>query len=175
VARKIIFLDRDGVINKEVEYLHKIEDFVFIDGVFASLKYLKSLDYEFIIVTNQSGIGRGWYLEADYEILMSWMFKEFNKHGLTFLDSFYCPHQPDANCDCRKPKPGLLMQAIEKYEISKERSWMIGDSERDIRAANYAGIFNTVIVESGHPVNKKETSANYLIDSIKNIDQIIFD
>ena len=108
---KTIFLDRDGVINKELNYLYKIEDFEFIDGVFETCKYLITLDYKIIVITNQSGISRGYYTEKDFQIINNWMLSEFKKNGVSILDVFYCPHLPDSNCTCRKPKPGMLLEA----------------------------------------------------------------
>lgn len=171
---KTIFVDRDGVINKEVNYLHKVKDFNFIDGVFKSLKYLNNLGYEIIIVTNQSGIGRGYFSENEYNELTSWMINQFEKNNIKILNIFHCPHDPKANCECRKPKPGMFFDAKKKYKIDTAKSWMIGDSERDITAANMAGIKNTVLVKSGHNIDENHSEATYFLDSIKDINQIIY-
>jgi len=128
---KTIFLDRDGVINKEVSYLHKIEDFEFIDGVFKACHYLISLDYKLIIITNQSGISRGYYTEKDFQIITEWMIAEFQKNDIIILDIFHCPHLPNSNCNCRKPKPGMLLDAKYKHNIDMQNSWLIGDKEID--------------------------------------------
>ena len=108
---KTIFLDRDGVINKEVNYLHKIEDFEFIDGVFDTCQYFKSLNYKIIITTNQSGISRGYYTEIDFQKLTNWMLGQFNINNIDILDVIHCPHLPSDLCDCRKPKPGMFLAA----------------------------------------------------------------
>ena len=171
---KTIFVDRDGVINKEVNYLHKIKDFKFIDGVLKSLIYLNNLGYEVIIVTNQSGIGRGYFSENEYNELTSWMFNQFEKNNIKVLSIFHCPHHPKTKCECRKPKPGMFFDAIAKYKIDAAKSWMIGDSERDITAANLAGIKNTVLVRSGHNIDENHSKASYFLDSIKDINQIIY-
>ena len=105
---KVVFLDRDGVINEEVGYLHKIKDFKFIDGVIDSCSYFLSLGYEIIVVTNQSGIGRGLYKEDDFHILNEWMLGKFQQKGVRLLDVFFCPHEPDDNCYCRKPNQDYL-------------------------------------------------------------------
>jgi len=173
VDKKVIFLDRDGVINEEVSYLHKIDNFKFINGVFKSLKYLKDLGYEFIVITNQSGIGRGLYKEEDYILVDKWMKKEFEKNGVKILYSIHCPHTPEQKCDCRKPKPGMFINCFKLFQISKENSWMVGDSERDIEAAILAGITNNILVRSGHPVSESTTKASIVIDSIKDISKII--
>tara|TARA_B100000767_G_C19420728_1_gene391846 strand:- start:39 stop:566 length:528 start_codon:yes stop_codon:yes gene_type:complete len=170
---KTIFLDRDGVINKEINYLHKIDDFEFIDGIFDACLYFKSLGYEIIIITNQSGISRGYYSQNDYLKLTNWMLNQFNNHGISILDTFYCPHSPKSNCDCRKPRPGMFLLASEKHNIDMHQSWMIGDKETDIAGANRAGINNTILVKSGHKINEKETNAKFVLDSIDSSKNII--
>ena len=170
---KTIFLDRDGVINKEINYLHKIGDFEFIDGVFETCQYLISLNYKIIIITNQSGIARGYYSANDFQIITNWMIAEFKKNNVDILDIFHCPHSPSLNCDCRKPKPGMFIEAKNKHNIDMLKSWMIGDSERDIRAANLAGIKNTILVRSGHKINESNSNAMFFLDSINKTNQII--
>jgi D-glycero-D-manno-heptose 1,7-bisphosphate phosphatase len=170
---KTVFLDRDGVINKEVGYLHKIQDFEFIDGVFEACLYFKSLNYQIIVVTNQSGIGRGYYDEDDFHIINNWMLGQFKNKGIEILDVFFCPHDPESNCDCRKPKPGMFNQANEKHDIDMEKSWMIGDKEADVAAANSAGIKNTILVKSGHTIDEENSNARFILGSIDKAKEII--
>ena len=170
---KTIFLDRDGVINKEVNYLHKIDDFEFIDGTFKTCLYFQNLGYKIIIITNQSGISRQYYNENDYQIITNWMKSQFNKNGINLLDVFHCPHLPNSNCNCRKPKPGMLLQAKNKYNIDMQKSWLIGDTENDIIAANNASITNTILVKSGHKINEEESNAKYILESIHESIQVI--
>jgi len=170
---KTIFLDRDGVINKEINYLHKIDDFEFIDGVFETCQYLISLDYQIIVITNQSGISRGYYTEKDFQIITEWMIAEFQKNDIIILDIFHCPHLPNSNCNCRKPKPGMLLDAKYKHNIDMQNSWLIGDKEIDIIAANSSGITNTILVKSGHKINEVDSNAKYFLDSIKQSKQVI--
>jgi len=170
---KVIFLDRDGVINEETGYTYKIKDFKFIEGIFDSLNILKELEYEFIIVSNQSGISREMYTLSEFNILNEWMLKMFSLNEIKITDVFICPHGPDDNCECRKPRAGLFYKAFQKYDINLDSSWMVGDSERDIKAANSAGIINTILVRSGHAINEDTTKAKFIIDSVKNLDQII--
>ena len=170
---KTIFLDRDGVINKEINYLHKIEDFEFINGVFEACQYFKNLNYKIIIITNQSGISRGYYTENDFQIITNWMINQFKKNDINILDVFHCPHTPISNCNCRKPMPGMLLEAKYKYNINMKNSWMIGDKEADIIAANNAGITNTILVRSGLKVNKADSNAEYIIDSIEQSNKVI--
>ena len=170
---KTIFLDRDGVINKEINYLYKIEDFEFIDGVFDTCQHFKSLNYKIIITTNQSGISRGYYTEIDFQKLTNWMLGQFNINNIDILDVIHCPHLPSDLCDCRKPKPGMLLSAETKHNIDMENSWMIGDRENDIKAANNAGIMNTILVKSGHNVDEFNSKSKFTLDSIKDIHQAI--
>jgi len=173
MAIKTIFLDRDGVINKEVNYLHKIENFKFIEGVFDACLYFQNLEYKIIIISNQSGISRGYYNESDYKNLTEWMLIQFEKNSVSILDIFHCPHLPESKCNCRKPKPGMFINAQNKYNISMEDSWMIGDSESDIQAANTAGISNTILVRSGHSIDELNSKSKYIIDSIKQYSIVI--
>jgi len=170
---KTIFLDRDGVINKEVGYLHKIQDFEFINGVFEACLYFQLLDYQIIIVTNQSGIGRGYYDEDAFHVVNNWMLNQFKNQSINILSVFFCPHDPESNCDCRKPKPGMFNQASDKYNIDMKKSWMIGDKEADIMAANAAGIQNTLLVKSGHQIDEKNSKAKFILDSIKQVAEVI--
>ena len=167
MAIKTIFLDRDGVINKEVGYLHRIEDFIFIDGVFEACLSFKQLEYQIIIISNQSGIARGYFTLFEYEKLTKWMLNQFSKKNISILDVFFCPHGPKSKCGCRKPRPGMIIDAMDKYNIDLEKSWMIGDKETDIEAANLSGISNTVLVRSGHIINESDSKSKYIVNSIK--------
>ena len=170
---KTIFLDRDGVINKDINYLHKIDDFEFIDGIFDVCLYFQSLGYKIIIITNQSGISRGYYSHSDYQKVTQWMLNQFKYKNIDILDVFHCPHGPDSTCDCRKPKPGMFLKARDKHNTDMEKSWMIGDKEEDIMAANAANIMNTILVRSGHKVNEANSNAKYFLDSIQYSKKII--
>ena len=170
---KTIFLDRDGVINKEVNYLNKIDDFEFIDGIFDVCLYFQNLGYKIIIVTNQSGIYRGYYTEHDYQKVTQWMLAQFANEDINILDIFHCPHGPDSTCNCRKPKPGMFLKAKTKYNIDMKNSWMIGDKEADVIAANAAGIDNTILVRSGHKIDESNSDAKIILDSIQQVKQII--
>ena len=170
---KTIFLDRDGVINKDKNYLSKIEDFEFVNGIFKTCQYLLRIDYEIIIVTNQSGIARNYYSEKDFQNLTQWMLSQFEINGVKILDVLHCPHSSDSNCNCRKPKPGMFIKAKNKHGIDMEKSWMVGDKEVDIIAANNSGIANTILVRSGHEINEKKSNAKFIINSIYQISKVV--
>jgi len=170
---KTIFLDRDGVINKDINYLHKIDDFEFIDGIFDVCLYFQSLGYKIIIITNQSGISRGYYSHSDYQKVTQWMLDQFKYKNINILDVFHCPHGPDSTCDCRKPKPGMFLKAKDKHNTDMEKSWLIGDNEIDVIAANEAGIENTILVRSGHRIDESISKARFILDSIQQAKQVI--
>jgi D-glycero-D-manno-heptose 1,7-bisphosphate phosphatase len=170
---KAIFLDRDGVINIEKNYLYKIEDFTFIDGVFSSLKYLQDLNYKLFIITNQSGIKRGYYTKQDFDKLTVWMLEQFKNQNITISQVELCPHTPDDNCTCRKPKTGMIDNILGNYNIDLENSWLVGDKSSDIQCAINAKIKNTIQVQSGHKFDKNKSLANFIIPSIKEIVNII--
>lgn len=145
--RKVVFLDRDGVINKDVSYLYKIEDLQWVDGAKEALQLAYDAGYDLIVVTNQSGVARGYYKESDVQILHDYMGNELDKAGAPILRFYYCPHHEEGiidkyavNCDCRKPKPGMLLQAIKEYHINPSESFLIGDNVRDVEAAEAAGV-----------------------------------
>ncbi len=147
--KKALFLDRDGVINIEKEYLYKIEDFEFIDGIFELCEYYQNLGYMIFIVTNQSGIARGYYTEEDFSKLTQWMIKKFKERKIIIQHVYHCPHHPDINkiCTCRKPEPGMLLDAKKEFGIDLTQSIMVGDKERDIEAAINAGITQTYLFD----------------------------
>ena len=170
---KTIFLDRDGVINKDINYLYKVKDFQFIDGIFDSCIYFQKLGFKIIVVTNQSGISRNYFSEKEYKNLTNWMLNEFRKNGIKILDVFHCPHLPNSNCSCRKPMPGMFIDAKKKYNIDMENSWLIGDKETDIIAANSSGISNTILVKSNHKINELDSKAKYIFESINHLNEVI--
>lgn len=156
---KALFLDRDGVININHGYVSKSQDFDFIEGIFDLVKRANLQGYKVIIVTNQSGIGRGMYTEADFDVLTQWMANEFTTHGAIIDDVLFCPHHPEAKleqykatCACRKPQAGMLFDAAVKHEIALSDSLMVGDKLSDIQAAVAAGLnaavwFNPEFIE----------------------------
>ena len=146
--QKAIFLDRDGIINVDHSYVYKKENFEFCEGIFETLKHFLSLDYQLFIVTNQSGIGRGYYSEKDFEKLTSWMLTEFTCRGIKITKVYHCSHSPDDGCECRKPKTAMFENAKKEFNIDMQNSWMIGDKPSDIQAGLNANIPNTIFINS---------------------------
>lgn len=139
---KAAFFDRDGTINVDTGYVHSIEEFQFIDGMPEFIKKWNDWGYKVIVITNQAGIARGYYTEDDMHNLHEYMNKELAKIG-AHIDAFYfCPHHPDFTgvCHCRKPKPGMIEQAIKDWDIDVTQSVMFGDKQSDIDAAKKCGI-----------------------------------
>ncbi len=154
--KKAIFLDRDGTINVEKDYLHKIEDFQFETGVLEGLKLFKELGYIVIVVTNQSGIARGYYTEEDLNKLNEYMCEKVKEYGGEIAKCYYCPHHEKkgigkykVNCQCRKPEPGMLNQGIQEYNIDIKNSYMVGDKISDIEAGKNVGL-TPILVKTGY-------------------------
>jgi len=145
--KKAAFLDRDGVINVDKGYVYKIEDFEFKEGIFELLKLLQEKGFELFVVTNQSGIGRGYYTLKDFEKLTEFMLNELKKRGIEIKEVAFCPHHPDENCECRKPKPAMILNLAKKYNINLKNSIMIGDKLSDIKAGKNAGIRKNYLVK----------------------------
>ncbi len=166
---KALFLDRDGVINIEKDYLYKIEDFEFIDGIFDLCRYYQKLGYKIFVVTNQSGIAREYYDEEDFEILTSWMIREFKSENIEILKVYYCPHYPDISgeCSCRKPKYGMILDAKNEFDINLSDSIIIGDKERDIEAGLNAGLTETYLFNESGKI--KKSKATKIVNNLNNI------
>ncbi|HIP14953.1 MAG TPA: D-glycero-beta-D-manno-heptose 1,7-bisphosphate 7-phosphatase [Sulfurimonas autotrophica] len=167
--KKALFLDRDGVVNVEKNYLYKMKDFEFIDGIFDLCQHYQQLGYMIFIVTNQSGIARKYYSEEDFHLLTEWMIDEFKKRAIIINRVYYCPHHPEISgaCSCRKPEPGMILQAQEEFDIDLLHSLLIGDKERDIEAALYAGIKETYLFdEKNYISNSKAKKIVHKLDEI---------
>jgi D-glycero-D-manno-heptose 1,7-bisphosphate phosphatase len=143
---KAVFLDRDGVINVEKEYLHRVEDFEFLPGVPQALRFLQEAGFLLIVVTNQSGVARGYYSLEAVDTLHRHLQDTLEPHGVA-VDGFYvCPHHPDhgdgehtLECSCRKPLPGMIEKAVSDFRIDPARSFLVGDKLSDIAAGRAAG------------------------------------
>lgn len=144
---KAVFLDRDGTLNVDVDYLYKIEDLRWIQDAKEAVAYLNAQGYKVFVVTNQSGIARGYYTVEQMNLLHEHMAAEIASCGGKIEKFYYCPHHKEGkvaeytcDCTCRKPKPGMLLQALAEYDIDKAASFMVGDSARDVEAAENAGL-----------------------------------
>ena len=138
---KACFLDRDGVLNEDIGYLYKNEDFRWIDGAIDAIELLKKKNFLVIVVTNQSGIGRGFYTSNDVENLHKWMNKTLRKKNIQINDFFFSPDLPTDNPESRrKPSPKMINEAVEKYNLDKSKCFMIGDRPSDLEAAKNAEI-----------------------------------
>ena len=166
---KVLFLDRDGVVNVEKDYLYKIEDFEFIDGIIDLCKNYQNNGYMIIVVTNQSGIARKYYSENDFLTLTSWMIKQFSIEGICISKVYHCPHHPSisGDCECRKPKAGMLMQANEEFNIDFLNSIIIGDKERDIEAGINAGIKESYLFNEDKSI--VESKATNIVSNLYDI------
>ena len=165
MKNKFILLDRDGVINVEKSYLHKIEDFEYEKNVVAGLTELRDLGYKFAIITNQAGIARGYYTEDDFWKLQVFIENDLLKNGIKIEKSYFCPHHPNIEgkygieCNCRKPKTGNFELAISEFNIDTKNSFMIGDKITDLIPAEKTGI-TPVLVKTGYGLKSLEKLKN---------------
>ena len=153
---KAVFLDRDGVLNQEMgDYVCKLEDFHVLEYNIPALKELQDRGYMLLVATNQGGLAKGWYSEDELSKMHEKLKRVYQESGVEIKDIFYCPHHPDytGECDCRKPKPGLLLQGIAKYNIDPARSYFIGDRERDVIAGTAAGV-KGILINSDQPISE---------------------
>lgn len=164
---KALFLDRDGVVNVEKNYLYKIDDFELMDGIVDVCRAYEANGYLIIIVTNQSGISRGYYSENDFKHLSEWMIDHFDALGVTISRIYHCPHHEsiDGQCDCRKPEPGMFLEAQKDFDIDMKNSVMIGDNERDIEAAIRAGVTTNILLST----QATQSAANRIVKSLKEL------
>jgi D-glycero-D-manno-heptose 1,7-bisphosphate phosphatase len=146
-VNRALFLDRDGVINHDSGYTSRAEEFRFIDGIFDLCRAARQAGYLLIVVTNQAGIGRGYYSEKDFLALSAWMCDRFKAEGAPITDVFFCPFHPEHGVGeykkdsfDRKPNPGMLLCAAEKHGLNLRRSIMIGDKDSDMQAASKAEV-----------------------------------
>jgi len=172
--KKVLFLDRDGVINKEKNYLYKIEDFEFIDGVFETCRYFQKLGYLIVVITNQAGIARGKYTEQDFHILTDWMIAEFKKEKISISQVYYCPHHPDftGECGCRKPKPGMLLRAKDELDVDLNLSILVGDKNSDVEAGINAGVGEMFLITTGHKIRNNKFNVK-ILNNLKDLLNIV--
>lgn len=137
---KVLFLDRDGVLNVDTGYPHGYNGFVPISGTASQLLRLKDRHFRFIIITNQSGIGRGYFTKQDYFDFQKALINYYRRKGIQFLKTYFCPHTKRNRCKCRKPAPGLINEAILEFNLDRGNCYMVGDKEIDLLAGKAAGL-----------------------------------
>lgn len=169
---KAVFLDRDGVIIKDKGYLHTISDVEFVPGVVGALRHLQKLGYLLIVISNQSGIGRKMYARKDADKVHAYMRAELRKKGVTLTDIYYCPHAPEKGCECRKPKPGMILTAAKKYNISLARSYVIGDRSSDIEAGKVVNCKTILLTRESQKFNSRE-HPDVIIKDMRQIARIV--
>ncbi len=146
---KAVFLDRDGTITLDTGHVHKIEDLDFLPNAIPALKLLQNAGLKLFVVTNQSGIGRGYFAEEDYHKVNEHMIAGLKKQGIVLHEVFYCPHHPDDDCECRKPKTKMFELAAEKHNIQLKKSYVVGDKTMDVMLGKNAGS-KTILVLTGY-------------------------
>ncbi len=181
---KAVFLDRDGVITEDPpHYAHRLDQLRIIPGSAQAIQLLNAHHFRVIVISNQSGVARGYYSEDDVKIFNDGIEFLLKKVGAHIDTIYYCPHHPEAfverykiNCDCRKPKPGMILEAAQKHSLDIEKSFVVGDKWSDIEAGRAAGC-KTVLVLTGHgkeEVDKKQGSADYIaLDLYDAVDKYI--
>jgi D-glycero-D-manno-heptose 1,7-bisphosphate phosphatase len=151
MTRRLVLLDRDGILNPDVGYPHRLEDAVLFPDVIPALLRLQASDFEFAIVSNQSGVGRGYFSLADATQFNAALTKQLRSAGIGISLShfFLCPHTPADMCDCRKPQPGLLRRAARAFDAELESAVVVGDAETDVAAGRAAGAQTILVIRSG--------------------------
>ena len=179
--KKAIFLDRDGTINVEKDYIYKSEDLVFEEGTIKALKTFKNLGYILIVISNQSGIARGYFTEEDLNIFNNNMNEILKRNGIEITEFYCCPHHPDGIgeykkvCECRKPNNKMIEDAIKKYNIAREKSYMIGDKTSDIGAGLKSNL-KTVLVKTGYglkDMEKIDKNETLVCENLKDFSEIL--
>lgn len=151
---RFVFLDRDGTLVHDGGYVHRVEDYRLLPGVVEALQELRDAGFRFAIVTNQSGIGRGLYTEADFARFQRRLLDDLEAGGIVIEATFMCPHLPDAQCACRKPSPASLLEARDRFAIDLAASWVIGDHAVDVRLAANAGC-GGILLLTGHGAEER--------------------
>jgi len=171
VRKRAVFLDRDGTIARDVHYCRRVEDFEILPTVPQAIRQLNECGFEVVVVTNQSGVARGYFTEETLLQIHQHMRQELAEYGARVDAIYYCPHHPDDMCDCAKPRPGLLLRAAEELGIDLRRSFMIGDAVRDIEAGKTAGC-RTVLIADGLDARRELTNPpDYVAGSMLEVAQ----
>jgi D-glycero-D-manno-heptose 1,7-bisphosphate phosphatase len=167
-SRRAVFLDRDGTIMEDSNYVGDVTRVVLIPGADTALKRLQDAGYKLFIVTNQSGVGRGYFTREAVEAIHAHLDEYFGKSGVRFDRYYVCPHHPEDNCDCRKPKPKFLLEAAREYGLDLSRCFMIGDRPSDLQAGINAGT-KTILVLTGagrDTAAKADVNADFVAEDV---------
>jgi D-glycero-D-manno-heptose 1,7-bisphosphate phosphatase len=165
-VKPAVFLDRDGVVNEDTGYVARPEQFVLRTGVTEVLAEIQRLGYLLIVVTNQSGIARGYYSENDYARVTQHMQSQLASSGVLLAGVYHCPHAAEEGCECRKPAAGLIARAAREHGIDLARSWLVGDKSSDIEAARRAGIRRTLRIASPYAAEPEHAEPLFVADSL---------
>jgi len=168
-VHKAVFLDRDGTIARDVPYCSRPEDFELLPGAAEGIKLLNEHGFKVVVVTNQSGIARGYFTERTLAEIHDKMITQLAEHGARVDAIYYCPHHPDDNCDCRKPKPKMVFQAARDLDIDLSQSYVVGDSEMDVELARQAGC--KVGIRVGEPGGMGDLVAVSFSDAVHRVIQ----
>jgi len=155
---RFVFLDRDGTLVRDLGYTHRIEDYELLPGVASGLRRLLDAGYRLAVITNQSGIGRGYYSTEQYRAFQAHLVDDLARRGVPIEASYVCPHRPEAECECRKPRTALLHRAARELGADLARSWVIGDSTVDAQLARRGGCRGAVLVLTGRDEPSSETT-----------------
>lgn len=171
---RALFLDRDGVVNVDTGYLHRIEDVEFFPGIFALCRHFQDRGYLIFIITNQAGIPKGLCTEQDFAHLMEWMIQQFKDEGIEIAKVYHCSHHPDFTgpCRCRKPEPGMFLDAKAEYDLDMDKCVNFGDKQSDAEAGRRAGIKQNVLLRNDlYPVG--EVADYSIIENIEELKRIL--
>ena len=149
--RPFVFLDRDGTLVRDPGYVHRLEDYSLLPGVVTGLRLLRTAGFHLAIVTNQSGIARGFYRESNFSEFQAHLEADLARQGVRIAGSFFCPHLPEVGCDCRKPAPGMLFAARDQLAADLSASFVIGNHWTDVETAQAAGCAGAVLIADAPP------------------------
>jgi D-glycero-D-manno-heptose 1,7-bisphosphate phosphatase len=174
--RPALFLDRDGVVNREIGYLYRPEQVEFTAGIFDLCRHAQAQHYRLIIITNQSGIARQLYSEADFYSLMNWMMQEFLRENIRVDGYYFCPHHPEygvgpyrKECADRKPQPGMILRASTDHRIDLNNSFLVGDRCSDLQAGAAAGIQNLILLQGTEPGGCAEATSHSVVSELREV------
>jgi len=171
MTNRAVFLDRDGTMAKDVHYCRRPEDFKLFPNTAKAIKLLNEHGFKVIVVTNQSGIARGYFTEETLAQIHEKMKSDLAKEGAWIDGIYYCPHHPDDNCDCRKPKPKLVLQAVRERDIELKHSFVVGDLEMDVGLGKAVGCKTILLRDS--PQEDMSISPDYIVSDLLEATQLM--